>query len=146
MTTWTKFSERLPEETMPNVFLKWPDASAVTTSNRAKNERWADYGKIMGGVPDLLWHPITYPELPKEPTQLDKDRNAMFACYAGKSLDNGFQVSRNKEVDKQYYDGWLDALACERAEVAKLVAGIPCPHASVSGPYGALRKRCGLDK
>lgn len=140
--TWTKFSERLPEELADEVFVIARPGGAPFVAKRGSLRTWKDWSHC------YAWHIMTYPEVPKEESQLDRDREAMFAKYASKSLDHGLQVSRAGEVDTQYYEGWLEGIAYERAEVAKdiktLVFSVALPQHSAA--LDRLRRRVGLDK
>jgi hypothetical protein len=136
--TWTKFSERLPEGAA--AFIHWADKTLCVVRPTVS---WRDWVAAQEVIP-LAWHPITYPELPKEKSQTENDAVACYEAWVRRGID--YMHDSPGSVSEDFSLGWMLALRYERAEVAKLVSRIPCPHASVSSARDQLRKRCGLDK
>lgn len=129
---WTKFSEKLPEESVEAVYVITAAGRLVVwLRNNTPNNSWADYSSE-----PLHWHPIIYPELPpREETQHEKDR-AAYRAWVHKG-EWAFSPQHS----------WHMALQWERAEVAKLVSQIhPKPYPEVGQTMAILRRRCGLDK
>lgn len=141
--TWTKFSERLPEEGVSEVFLSRSDMRSVETSMKPRADTWQQYAEFMRDVPDLRWHPITYPEAPKEETQKEKDEAIMRVAWS-----NSGNQTRTEWA--WFADGFFSALRYERAEVAKLLSNSK----PMAGSFNLihhesmvqLRRRFGLDK
>lgn len=133
--TWTKFSERLPEESQEQVYMAPPNGK-VSTTRRNPGNPWADYyGRDL--QPAAMWHPITYPEVPKEETQKEKDRAAYESCISTGTFS--------------YNVVWDAALRYERAEVAKELntgAGNIAVRSKIPSmeAINRLRRRVGLDK
>jgi hypothetical protein len=141
--TWTKFSERLPEEGVGEVFVAWPQG--IEVSKRQRSETWSDYRDIVSSVADLAWHPITYPELPKEPHQSVKDHKAADSAWS----DAQHKCALNG--GGWFTEGFFAALRYERAEVAKSLAHLPREYTAIVpetyfSSLGVLRRRVGLDK
>jgi hypothetical protein len=142
--TWTKFSERLPEESQEQVHMAIPNGK-VSTTRRNPGNPWADYyGRDL--QPAAMWHPITYPELPKEETQEEKDRDACHQAWVGRGID--YMHDSPGSVSEDYRMGFHAALAYERAEVAKHLRDIEIApnQLGMAKIINRLRKRCGLDK
>jgi hypothetical protein len=133
---WTKFSERLPEESQEQVYMALPNGK-VSTTRRNPGNPWADYyGRDL--QPAAMWHPITYPELPREETQEEKDRTAMEASWRN--------LTWRPLVGEDYREAWNTALRYERAEAAKELANTVVGIMPDVEAVDRLRKRCGLDK
>jgi hypothetical protein len=110
MTNWTKFSDRLPPEEQEQVFILWPQSGRTEVHNKLVRTDW--HGWRTSGC---SWHPITYPELPKrEEIQRDRDEAAFNEARKTACASPSFG-----DIQGWMHDGWMQALAWERAENAK---------------------------
>lgn len=144
--TWTKFSERLPEESATAVFVSWDDRSTTIVhhpvgmfSGSVCPIKWRDW--LPSNANAVMWHPITYPEVPKEETQEDKDL-AWLKQWKRETWKDSLKALSHGSLNEAV----LAALRYERAEVAKelsdvIGADLPSPTA-----INRLRRRVGLDK
>jgi hypothetical protein len=135
-TTWTKFSDRLPEESIKEVFAL--DNGQVKVWQQ--NNGWLFYERT-----DVYWHPITYPELPRELDQAEKDMNAMERAMV--------EVGPVTGVNKWgwFAEGFERGIKYERAEIAKLLntgEGNPWMRSKIPSidALNQMRKREGIDK
>lgn len=133
MTAWTKFSERLPEESVEQVWVLYSHRTRPELTCRCAP--WADWLKEH---PAIAWWPVDRPEPPKPESQQDKDDDALSAYLLDDTAPHHIRGA------------WLWAIKYERAEVAKFMqrVSIGLYEGSRDGKSALeeLRKRCGLDK
>ena len=134
MSTWTKFSERLPEEGVREVFVIPTIGAPPFVAKRKIFGSWTDWAY------NLAWHPITYPELPKEETQEEKDRHASDSAWS----DAQHKCALNG--GGWFTEGFFAGLRYERAEVAKELAKTVVGIMPDVEAVDRLRRRVGLDK
>lgn len=137
-TTWTKFSERLPEGIDGPIWCHKADTRQThcfrTVSEMRRVEPlWESY---------THWMMADAPELPKEEAQEEKDERAF--------MDFIYKAEDSQPWAPYARGAWRAALRYERAEVAKdwakFVEGARFEYEEFPLAIKRLRKRVGLDK
>jgi hypothetical protein len=148
MTNWTKFSDRLPPEESEQVWVQWRNMVKADQSQRAITATWEEWHKE-NGHGAIAWHPITYPELPKEPEiQREKDIRAYEPAFSKlPAASDKFTQSMREMIDAVGKTAWLKALDYRDSENAvDLVDIFPANNSDHASAIKSLRRRCGLDK
>lgn len=135
--TWTKFSERLPEHEADEVFVIARPGGAPFVAKRGSLRTWKDWSHC------YAWHFMTYPEVPKEETQREKDEAILRVAW-------GNCGNQTRTEWSWFADGFFSALRYERAEVAKELVHINPGYYEGNAErreiLNRLRRRVGLDK